>query len=105
MAKWADYTITAVGNDRTETRIVEVEIRPDRGTTIGLASRATRQWVVNAIGRGVTFVTAYLKDGQWRRGEDVRVVVIHGVKYLRTDRNNVQADNLGALPRLSRAAS
>ena len=50
------------------------------------------------------FIGGNLARELWRRGEDVRVVGVRGVKYLRTDRNNVQADNLGALPRLSRAA-
>jgi hypothetical protein len=105
MAKWADYIITAVGYDRNETHIVEVEIRPDTGSDIGQASHATRQQIVDAIKRGVTFVTAYVHDRRWHRGEDVHVVVIGGVKYIRTDRNYVRADNLGALPRLARAAS
>ena len=105
MAKWADIVITKVGYDRTETRIVQVEIRPDTGTSIGQASRATRQQVVASIERGVTYVTAYMRNGKWQRGEDVRVVAIRGVKYLRTDRNRIEADNLGSLPRLERAAS
>lgn len=105
MAKWADYIITAVGYDRNETHIVEVEIRPDTGTDIGGPARVTRQEVVDAIQRDVTFVTAYVRSGKWHRGEDVRVVDIGGVWYLRTDRNRIRADNLGALPRLSPRAA
>ena len=44
------------------------------------------------------FVTAYLREGKWQRGEDVRTVVVHGERYLRTDGNSVKADNLGSLP-------
>ena len=105
MAKWADYIITAVGYDRNGIRILEVEIRPDTGTNIGQASRATRQQVVNAIERGVTFATAFHRDGKWHRGQGVHVVLARGAKYLRTDRNSVEADNLGSLPRLARVAS
>ena len=104
MANWADFVITKVGYDRTETRIVQVEIRPDTGTSIGQATRATRQQVIDSIGRGVTYVTAYLRNGNWQRGEDVHVATIRGVKYLRTDRNRIEAENLGSLPRMERAA-
>ena len=34
--------------------------------------------------------------GHWTAGEDVRVV---DNRYLRTDANNIKADNLGSLPR------
>jgi hypothetical protein len=60
--------------------------------------RVARQDVVSAILRGTTFVTAYLRDGKWKKGEDVRVVTVHGVRLIRTDNNSTKADNLGALP-------
>ena len=40
--------------------------------------------------------TKYYRYGQWVAGEDVRVV---DNSYLRTDANNIKADNLGSLPR------
>ena len=43
---------------------------------------------------GVT-KTKYLRYGNWAVGEDVRVV---DNSYLRTDANNIKADNLGNLP-------
>jgi hypothetical protein len=98
MAKWADFVITRVKYDATHSRIVEVEMRPDTGDAIGEARRESRQAVVNAILRGVTFVTAYRRDNTWHRGEDVRVIAIHGERFLRTDNNSIKADNLGSLP-------
>ena len=40
--------------------------------------------------------TKYFRYGSWAVGEDVRVV---DNSYLRTDANNIKADNLGFLPR------
>ena len=40
--------------------------------------------------------TKYYRYGRWIEGEDVRVV---DNRYLRTDANNIKADNLGSLPR------
>ncbi len=44
---------------------------------------------------GVT-KTKYRSYGMWHEGEDIRVV---DNSYLRTDNNNIKADNLGNLPR------
>lgn len=66
--------------------------------SIGEVRRMSRQDVVLSILRGTTFVTAYLRDGRWHKGEDVRVVTINGERYIRTDNNSVKADNLGNLP-------
>lgn len=98
MPKWADYGVFRVKYNREHSAIVEVEVRPDLGDKFGDAQKATRQEVVSAIDRGVTFVTVYFRDGQNRKGEDIRAVSIQGVKYLRTDNNSTRADNLGSLP-------
>lgn len=99
MMKWADFVITMVKYNRDHTQIAEVEVRADRGESISNdPKRTSRQDVVSAILRGTTFVTAYLRDGKWRRGEDVRVVMVQGVRHIRTDNNSIKADNLGALP-------
>lgn len=103
MAKWADWCVTAVGYNEDKSRIVEVEVRPDTGDTIGSASRKTRQRVIEDIERGVSFNTIFLTEGKWTRGAMVEVVVINGQKFLRTDRNQRTADNLGALPEFTPA--
>jgi hypothetical protein len=68
------------------------------GDSIGEPRRVSRQEVVNAISSGTTFVTAYLRESKWQKGEDVRIVTIHGERFIRTDSNSVRADNLGSLP-------
>lgn len=99
MTKWADFVVSKVKYNHDHTQIAEVEVRADTGESISSDPRRTsRQDVVSAILRGTTFVTAYLRDGKWRKGEDVRVVTIQGVRHIRTDTNSIKADNLGALP-------
>jgi hypothetical protein len=99
MAKWADFVITKVKYNRDHTQIVEVEVRTDTGESISNdPRRMARQDVVLAILQGTTFVTAYLREGKWQKGEDVRGVTIHGERFIRTDNNSVKADNLGSLP-------
>ena len=49
--------------------------------------------------RKLSFVTIYLgADGKYRRGEDVRVIHVNGLPYLRTDANETPRDNLDRLP-------
>lgn len=99
MTKWADFVIPKVKYNRDHTQIVEVETRADSGDAISASpQRVLRQEVVSAILRGTTFVTAYLRDGKWQKGEEVRVVTIHGERFIRTDSNSTKADNLGSLP-------
>lgn len=99
MAKWADFVITKVKYNQDRTHIVEVEVQTDTGEAISNdPRRMARHEVVAAILQNTTFVTAYLRDGKWQKGEDVRVVTIHGERFIRTDSNSVKADNLGELP-------
>jgi hypothetical protein len=99
MSKWADYGVFRVKYDNDHTKIVEVEVRPDLGTSFGDARKMRRQDVVSAIDeQKKAFVTVYLKDNQNKKGEDVRTVSVGNEKYLRTDNNSTRADNLGSLP-------
>ena len=100
MAKWADYCISAVRYDAEHSHIVKVRVHAYSDTGIGGYSEWTRSDVVNAIQRGSTFVTITLSQDKrtWHKGEDVHIVTVNGVKYLRTDANSRAADNLGNLP-------
>jgi hypothetical protein len=101
MAKWADYLISAVRYDSSSGghRISHLRVHPDGDSSVGAAETWTKDSVVTAINRKVGFVTTYKNtDGTWKKGEDVRVVVIGFNSYLRTDANRIEADNLGSLP-------
>ena len=99
MAKWADYCISAVRYSYDDTHIDKVRVHADNGETIGAEVEHARTQVVSAIERGETFVTIYKSNGRWKKGEDVHIIVVNRVKYIRTDTNHKAADNLGNLPR------
>jgi hypothetical protein len=99
MTKWADYVISKVKYDRNHERIAEVEVRTDNGESISTTpQRFSRAEVVSAIIRQATFVTAYLREGKWQRGDDVGVVTVQREHFIRTDGNTARIDNLGSLP-------
>ena len=56
--------------------------------------------VIKLISDDNTFITIFEnKDGtKWKKGEIVNVVSRNGKKYLRTDKNEIEEDNLGELP-------
>ena len=100
MASTADYGISAKRKSDDPKRIIQVEIR-NIAPTVGAPQTWTRQQVVDAIETyKKRIITIYKKpgSGSWTEGEDVLVVTIDGVKYIRTDANKVKEDNLGSLP-------
>ena len=99
MEKWADYGISAVRYDAEQTHILRVKAHEDKGDTIGTAVEQTRSEVVSAIERGKSFVTILRgADNKWKKGQDVHVITVNGVKYIRTDQNRRASDNLENLP-------
>ena len=99
MAKWADYGISAVRYNNEKTHIAKVKVHEDRGDTVGVAVEWSRTRVASTIEEGESFVTILRNDsGKWRRGQDVHVVTVNGVKYIRTDQNWTASDNLENLP-------
>ena len=99
MDKWADYGISAVQYDIEKTRINKVKVHEDEGDTIGVAAIWLRSDVISSLENNETFVTIIKgSDGKWKKGEDVRIVKINNINYIRTDRNQKSSDNLGNLP-------
>ena len=99
MKKWADYGISKVRYDDERTHIVKVKVREDKGDTFGPAEEWPRKQVVSAIEGGTTFLTILKgSDGKWQKGQDVHIITVKGVKYIRTDQNPKAADNLENLP-------
>ncbi len=99
MAKWADYGISKVQYSQQRTHIVKVEVREDKGDSFGAAMERSRSQVVAAIERGETFVTILKNSSnEWKKGQDVHVISVNGVKYIRTDQNRRESDNLENLP-------
>lgn len=100
--KWADYVITAVEYNRTRDRIETVEVREDNGDKISGKLIWTRHDVIQHIAKRYTFVTAYKRNGKWSKGASVEIFERNGEKFLRTEGNDTDVDNLGELPELTR---
>lgn len=99
MAKWADYLISAVRYNSDHTHIDEVKVHEDKDDKVGEAKVYLRQTVVDAINSGTTFVTIYKgAKGKWNKGQEVFVIKVNGVSYLKTVDNGKEEDNLENLP-------
>jgi hypothetical protein len=99
MAKWADYLISAVRYNQEHTHIIQLKAHEDQGDKVGPGKIYERQTIVNAIRGGTTFVTIYKnKEGTWSKGEDVIIINVNGVDYLKTEDNGKEEDNLENLP-------
>lgn len=99
MEKWADYGISSVRYNDERSHIVKVKVHEDKGDRFGSAEEWSRHQVVSAMEGGKTFVTI-LKgtDDKWKKGQDVHIITVKGVKYIRTDKNQRASDNLENLP-------
>lgn len=102
MTKWADYLIYAVHYEDEPYRkhIAEVKAHKDLGESVGSEMYLfSRSEVIRDIEGSTTFCTIY-KDstGKWQQGKPVIVETIDWVKYIKTERNGIKADNLDNLP-------
>lgn len=98
--KWADYLISAVRYNAAETHIDKVQVREDQGDSVGSASTVERTTVVSRLEAGNTFVTIVKgTSDKWQRGAKVRIVTVRDKKYIRTDADATEEDNLEDLPR------
>lgn len=98
MTKWADYAITAVQYNDDHTRIMIVKRRMDLGEKLSEPDIKTRTEVVDSIKSGSSYVTAYYRNNQWQKGDNVIAYEIDGEYFIRTDGNRKKEDNLGELP-------
>lgn len=98
MEKWADYLISAVQYDPEHLHITKVRIHEDMGDKVGRGSESSRREVIANIKSKKTYITSYIGQGnKWEKGEVVRIIVVDGTEYIRTDRNQKRSDNLGDL--------
>lgn len=99
MAKWADYGISAVRYEEDDQCIERLKVHRDNGDTIGAGEDWSRKDVLSKMDEDRTFVTILNGDNdRWKRGEDVHIVAVGGQRFLRTDANLRDQDNLENLP-------
>lgn len=96
----ADYYVTC--RNETDGRITSVRrsVVNSDGTFQPPGTPISRSDVVADIeDNGAVYFTAYQNsDGDWFEGSRIRIIIVNGTKYLRTDANNTAADNLDEIP-------
>ncbi|GEM_PF-2881462 len=96
--KSADYLVTGKRYNENRSRIAAVEVR-SKSKNLHDAEIWSSQKVIDEIEKHQkTFVTSPNVLGIPLRVEDVRVMQVNGIKYLRTDSNSIASDNLSNLP-------
>ena len=98
MIKWADYAIISVRFKEDKRHIKEVKIKEDSGEKLINERIVPREEVVKLLDGGFDVITVYKKDGKWHKGDEVGIVEIRETKFIRTDGNSIEVDNLGELP-------
>lgn len=99
MEKWADYGISVARYDDERKHITRVKVHEDTGDSMGASEEWTRTKVVSPMEQAKTFVTILKgNEGEWKKGQDIHIITVNNVKYIRTDQNRTASDNLENLP-------
>ena len=99
MSKWADYVIVGVNFKKDDKKhILEVKICEDIEDKLVNEKPVSRQRVIEFLERDLKIITSYIENKKWKRGDDVGIVSINNTKFIRTDGNSTEEDNLGKLP-------
>ena len=101
MQKWADYLISAVKTVTGSSTVEALEVHSDFGSMVCETVVAKREEVIANLKRGVTYSTVFKTAmGKWRKGDDVHLVTINGLDYLRTNNELVAKDQFDEVPEL-----
>ncbi len=100
MALKVDYLISAVCYQETDNSkfITSARVHDYANGKVYGHTEWSRERIVSSIEDGKVFYTTHLKDNKWVWGEEVHVIEVKGKKYIRTDPNPKEEDNLGKLP-------
>jgi hypothetical protein len=61
----------------------------------------SRDDLISGIKQGLTYSTVFRTPmGKWRKGDDVRLVVVAGAEYLRTDSQTAVGDQFDNVPEI-----
>lgn len=98
MAKWAHYLISAVRYSPDHKYIVEMKQHEDQDGSIGEESFIDRATVADNIKKGKSYMTIYNAGANWQRGAKIKIFLVDGEFFIRSDNNKVNRDSLGPLP-------
>jgi hypothetical protein len=80
MSKWADYVITCVNYDGN--KISNVRGYADKPDDRSDRKSWRRDQVVKELDDGKTFVTAFMNEGQWKKGAQILRRKINGEWFI-----------------------
>ncbi len=98
MVKWADYGISHVRYDNRKKHIEELKVMKDLGDEFGISETWKRTKVIDYLINGKTFCTVIKGENGWKKGANVIKTRINGKDYIKTQKDSIEADNLGKLP-------
>ncbi len=96
MEKWCDYGISNASKENGE--ITEVYVHKDMGDYFQAIGVMTENQVIALIDKGFSFITILWGYPKWWQGAEVSVINGQNRRYLRTDKDETEKDNLLNLP-------
>ncbi|MDH5656501.1 MAG: DUF3892 domain-containing protein [Spirochaetia bacterium] len=96
--KKAEYLISGVRMNPSGTQIESLRRHKAVSASLEDCDYISRSAILEDIKNGVNYATAFPdKDGNLRKGS---AISIYKEKYLRSNENNTEKDNLGSLPQI-----
>ncbi|PKL69088.1 MAG: DUF3892 domain-containing protein [Methanobacteriales archaeon HGW-Methanobacteriales-1] len=92
------YGISKVRYYQKRSHIDQVKVHKIIDNEVHNPETWSRNDVVLKLEAKYSFITILETSTGWDAGEDVHVIHVNGRKYIRTDRNNKESDNLKDLP-------
>jgi len=100
LEKWANHLISAIRYSPDRKYITELVQHEDQDNSISEGAIVKKLDVTDAIKKGKTYMTIFNSNDNWKIGEMIRVFIVEGEVFIRTDKNKVERDNLGLLPEI-----
>ena len=100
LEKWANHLISAIRYSPDHKYITELVQHEDQDNSISEGSIVKKLDVTDAIKKGNSYMTIYNSNDTWKIGERIRLFMVEGEVFIRTDKNKVDRDNLGLLPEI-----
>ncbi len=100
MEKWANHLISAIRYSPDHKYITELVQHEDQDDSITEGAIVKKLDVTDAIKKGNSYMTIYNSNDTWKIGERIRLFMVEGEVFIRTDKNKVERDNLGLLPEI-----
>jgi hypothetical protein len=94
MAKWADFLISSVRFTETGKHKYVSHISLHNDTGEGVGTVRTKDEIIALLDNGKTVKTMRWVYPSWSEGALVQTITLDGVRYLRTHRDAMTADNL-----------